>query len=163
MTKLLVTLLLVAAFLVAVGCAEPEEDWTHAETYLDCFFGAYQPYLDSQIERNDEAIAEAVTHARKQCHVPSRGALRGAEEWGTEIHHTCIVKAGELMAENHGDQIDLDRLGGWHSMLASYVCSPEKRTRPHLDGPFDLSNGQIIRDIGRVRGHGQRPELENVP
>ena len=136
--KLLVTLILLVAFLVAVGCAEPEEDWRPAETYLDCFFDAYQPYLDNQTEKNDEAISEAVIHARKQCHVPSRGALKAAETGrGTDALRTCLLRAEELIETRHGEQIDLTKLqAGWVPMLQLNVCQPNRtdRINSHLDG-----------------------------
>ena len=132
--KLLVTLLLVVALLVAVGCAEREEDWTHAEAYFECFFGAYQPYLEGLAAKNDEAIAEAVIHARKQCHVPSRGALKSAEAGDFDANKTCILQAEQLMATKYGDRIDLDSMGGWRFMLESFVCKPDLRVNPHLDG-----------------------------
>ena len=136
--KLLVTLLLVVAFLVAVGCAEPEEDWTHAEAYLDCFFGHYQPYIEGLAVKDDDAIAEAVIHARKQCHLPSRGALKSAETGRrTDALRACLLQAEELIETRHGEQIDLKQLQfGWLAMLQFNVCQPNRTDRfnPHLDG-----------------------------
>ncbi len=126
--------------LLALGCAEPEpeEDWTHAEAYFECFFGAYGPYVDGLTVKNDQAIAEAVTHARKQCHVPSRGALKSAEQGRrTEALRACLLQAEEIISTTYGEQIDLTQLQvGWVPMLQFNVCQPHRtdRINSHLDG-----------------------------
>lgn len=140
-----VLLLAVGACLVALGCstAEAEEDWTHAQVYIECFYGAYQTESLTL-----SAFDEALLSARKQCHVPPRGAIKSLEERHMDCIEgeeeptercsseatgivECYQKANALM----GKYKLLPDLKAHQTVLRN-VCSPDSKYRldKHLDG-----------------------------
>ena len=134
----------VLACLATLGCAaDPEEDWTHAEAYFECFFDAYESQLDGLAFRNDSHI-EALTYARTQCHVPPRGAVRSVEQiystcnnygWSSQ---RCQSKNPSEINKCHSqaESIIQSTYGEFEStaMLTSHVCYPDYRSSPQLDG-----------------------------
>lgn len=141
----------VLACLVVLGCtAEPEEDWSYAEAYFECFFDAYEVNLGQA--QGESAVDDAAWQARKQCHVPPRGAVRSAEaaekkcnEHGWTSEHCnqedvkeislCYSQAESLIMESYSGQADMQPLEtGWTAILTQHVCHPDSRLNPELDG-----------------------------
>ena len=148
-TKRLLIAFGVLACLGAFGCAQPEEDWTHAEAYFECFFGAYAAHLGQG--QDESSVDDAVWQARKQCHVPPRGAVRTSENgfylcnehgWTSNRCNSqdfrmsdCYNQAESLIKQRYSGDVDMQLLAtGWTAMLTQHVCHPDYRLNPELDG-----------------------------